>query len=292
MEKEEKKVFKTLSIGDIHGRDSWKILLFGSRENYEKWRDVCDENIDSIDSNEFPLFKYNKVIFIGDYVDSFDIPPVLIKKNLEELIHLKLKFPGLIILLLGNHDISYIKDLYCGGFQPAMLHDYKDLFSTKLEGESIFSVAYQYKDWLWTHAGITMGFYNDVIVPLKNNKKSRFADIYKNCKDLAEVINFMYDSVEEKIFNVGFSRGGYKKVPGPFWADKRDLNGKPALSINQIVGHTPQSLIKGYEFNEGRYKDHPISLYFIDNLGGGMDQVLDIEFSEEIPKINIVSIKI
>ena len=280
--------FRTLSLGDTHGRDIWKIALFGGRKEYEQWREICDEG--PVDIRDYPLSKYDKVVFIGDYVDSWLIPLSTIKMNLSDIVHLKLHFPEIIVLILGNHDTSYINNLFCSGFQGSMQHDYNELFSTKLERDSIFQMAYQHKDWLWTHAGITMGFYNTVIVPLMNDKKSRFSTFYKNCTNLAEIINFMYESGEESIFNIGWSRGGYSRAPGPLWADKTDLTGKPALGVNQIVGHTPQDYINWRIFEGGRHEKHPIKVYFIDDLEYGANQILDIDFTDEIPIISIITL--
>lgn len=280
---------RILSLGDTHGRDLWKIALFGSRAAYEEWRMKCDSS--EVDISKYPIAKYDKVVFIGDYVDSFLIEPGMIKHNLHEIVHLKTKFPEVVILLLGNHDISYKNGNYCSGYRAEMLHDYQELFNTKIGGESIFQAAFQHKDWLWTHAGVTLGFYNDIVVPLMSGKKGgRFASFYKKCKNLAEILNFMYESGNNDIFRVGYSRGGWSKVPGPFWADKSDLTHKPMFEMNQIVGHTPCDLIRGVEFASGRYEPKVISLYFIDNLEYGMNQVLDLDFSTEIPTINIIEL--
>ena len=176
---------RILSIGDIHGRDFWKIACFGSRAAYEEWRNHCeDPNEDLSNYPSYPLSDYDHIIFIGDYLDSFIILPVDIKRNLEEIIHFKLKFPNKVVCLLGNHDVSYWNNMHCAGFQAAMKWDYVKLLETKIKGDSIFQVAFQYKDWLWSHAGITMGFYEDIIKPLTNPKKTRFWQFYKDCKDM------------------------------------------------------------------------------------------------------------
>ena len=281
------KDLKIRTIGDTHGRITWKIACFGSESNYERWRSNCDDPNHAL---EFPIYNYDRVIFIGDYVDSFLIAQVDIKRNLGEIIHLKEMFTERVILLLGNHDVSYINRQYCSGYQAHMQHDYASLFATKIKGESIFQAAYQYKDWLWTHAGVTMGFYNEIMEPLKNDKNSRFSSFYKGCKNLADILNFMYTSNNEDIFRVGRSRGGWSNVPGPFWADKGDLSHKPMIGINQIVGHTPVDLIKGIEFQGGRYSSKPVSIYFIDTLEYGKNQVLDTNFNEEPPLIEVIDL--
>ena len=67
------------AIGDIHGRNDWE----------------------KVDPN-----KYDKIIFVGDYVDSFDIPTGEILKNLENIIAFKKEYYDKVILLLGNHILN------------------------------------------------------------------------------------------------------------------------------------------------------------------------------------------
>ena len=275
-----------LSIGDIHGRSIWKIACFGTSEKYEAWRDNCDDP--KYDLSELPLFMYDKIVFIGDYVDSWLFSNIEIKKNLEEIVHFKTCFPDKVVLILGNHDISYKDNVYCSGFKAEMLHDYKELFNTKINGDSIFQAAFQYKDWLWTHAGLTLGFYVTHIEKLLKEKDNRFYSFYKSCTNVAEILNFMYNSNNQDIFRVGYSRQGSSPNPGPFWADRNELHGKPAFGLNQIVGHTPCDKILGYKYIGGRYESHPISIYFIDNLEYGMNQVMSIDFNHEEPKIDFL----
>lgn len=69
---------KTLSCGDTHGLGV---------------ADIMSEIID----------QHDKIIFIGDYVDSFNIDDMSISANLFDIISLKEKYPEKIILLWGNH---------------------------------------------------------------------------------------------------------------------------------------------------------------------------------------------
>lgn len=72
---------RILVIGDIHGHDSWKAIV----------------------ENE----KYDKVVFLGDYVDSFTLQPLTIVKNLREILKFKRENKDKVVLLWGNHDHSY-----------------------------------------------------------------------------------------------------------------------------------------------------------------------------------------
>jgi len=108
---------KVLCIGDIHGRDDWK-----DKVNYALTHFV------------------NKIIFIADYVDSFDIDPCEILYNLKEIIEYKKKYPEKIILLLGNHDYAYVFGYSnISGYNYTIQYDYKQLFQ---ENWDLFDIAW------------------------------------------------------------------------------------------------------------------------------------------------------
>jgi metallophosphoesterase superfamily enzyme len=71
---------KLLAIGDIHGRDVWKDINF---------------------------LAFDKVVFVGDYVDSYIRSDWQVYQNLKEIIDLKKQNFDKVVLLLGNHDIHY-----------------------------------------------------------------------------------------------------------------------------------------------------------------------------------------
>src|SRR6476660_917534 len=99
---------RIIAIGDLHGKDCWKEI-------------------------DFSL--YEKVIFVGDYVDGFNASNHEIFNNLLELIQLKKSNTAKFILLLGNHDIQYLygPDYRCSGFRPEAQFDLEELFSKNRE---------------------------------------------------------------------------------------------------------------------------------------------------------------
>ena len=73
-----------LLLPDIHGRPFWKKAV--------------EENLDKVD----------KVIFLGDYLDSYPYENITRKdaiRNFQEILDFKRGSPEKIILLLGNHKI-------------------------------------------------------------------------------------------------------------------------------------------------------------------------------------------
>jgi predicted MPP superfamily phosphohydrolase len=85
---------KTIVIGDIHGRDCWK----------------------SIVANEAP----DRVIFIGDYFDSYDDYTAAEQMyNFQEIIDWKKSGQCGVAILIGNHDYHYMRGIteHYSGYQ-------------------------------------------------------------------------------------------------------------------------------------------------------------------------------
>ncbi len=216
-----------ITIGDVHGLSFWKEFIFGTE--YEKWRATIDHGA----TEDKSLLKYEKIIFIGDYFDSFTVGNAEMKQNILDIIHLKKALGDKVVLLIGNHDIHYIDRNYrCSGFRPEMWYDFNDIMR---ENRNLFQAAYQYEDILWSHAGLTAGSWRLYSKYLE--------EIGTEYPDYAEALNALYEMHYEPLFYAGYGRGGYSSNPGIFWADRRELLKDPE-QISQIVGHTPVSDIE------------------------------------------------
>jgi hypothetical protein len=235
---------KTLTIGDIHGRDSWKSFT---------------QDLDS----------YDKIIFIGDYVDSFTVSNVLMLHNLVEIIELKKQNPDKVVLLLGNHDIQYIvPNQSCSGYRPEMQYDLQDLFRKNLD---LFQMAYQYENTLWTHAGVSEGWLKQ-LERLLANPTFKYSDIVaeRNPETLADKINLAWELKLSVLYYVDTYSGGTNAWAGPLWVRPIILNNWP-IKMNQVVGHTPQATIWTNPV-EGN-----VTHYFIDCLEYGEEKPLVLE---------------
>jgi len=210
-------------IGDVHGRDEWMEIV-----------------------NE-ALLKFKKIVFVGDYVDSFNVRPVLIKHNLEAIIGIKIQHPDVITLLLGNHDWAYIYDEKAiSGFQWQMWQDYKKIFNDNID---LFDVAWGYtntdtgKYTLATHAGLTYEYWTKIILPRVHNFNDKLHNLTEGGNldkyKIHEVLNFMKG--DKDLWKVGNMRGG-SGTPGPLWADYLELLEDPYPDINQVFGHTASGL--------------------------------------------------
>jgi len=117
---------KHLVIGDLHGKDVWE---------------------------EVDISSYDKIVFVGDYVDHWTLPDRFIYQNLQNVIELKRENFEKVELLLGNHDVQYLHypHYLCSGFRPTMQRSLSFLFN---ENRDLFKVAYQRENFIISHAGI------------------------------------------------------------------------------------------------------------------------------------------
>ena len=207
---------KLLCIGDVHGRDDWEDIIAES------------------------LSKFHKIVFVGDYIDSFHISAAEQMYNLKRIIEYKKKYSDVITLLLGNHDIAAIDGRSSiSGYQFHYASEYRQIFK---ENHELFQVAQGYinpvtnRYTLVTHAGLTMTYYNKYMLPLINDKESHLDKL-----ELHEVLNFMRNN--DILWKVGSMRGG-TGTPGPLWADYVEFLDDPYTGINQIFGHTAAGTVE------------------------------------------------
>lgn len=254
---------KILSIGDIHGRDTWKEILFGSSYEYNIWATAVANGASPVDElwKDMPFMSYDKIIFVGDYVDSYKISNSVIKHNLHEIIELKKALGDLVVLLIGNHDVQYIvDDQVCSGYRPEMHIDLKQMFT---ENADLFKFAHSETDkngqiWLWSHAGVTTGWY-DLFKKTIEHDSYRHRHLFGDIKNdsIADMLNMAWKVREETLFYVDAYSGGSAKWAGPVWVRPAVFTQHSLDNVFQVVGHTPVK-----SFSEHKEKNH--SLFFID----------------------------
>jgi hypothetical protein len=244
---------KILTIGDIHGLENWKSKLFGNQLKFEHWkREIQSRSKDSLEE-EYPLNDYHRIIFIGDYVDSFTISDDKILQNLRDIILLKREYPEKIILLIGNHDVQYIdNDHFCSGYRGTMRFDLHQTFNENLD---LFQMAHyeeipllegrRNRKVLWTHAGVTQGWLNDLDRSAFYNTKHRFYEILKDNQTdrIDQKLQLAWALRLTPIFAVDSYSGGSSSWAGPIWVRPHILSYENLTGIDQIVGHTPKSTI-------------------------------------------------
>lgn len=195
---------KLLIIGDLHGKNYWE---------------------------EIRVNRYDKIIFLGDYVDHWNESDEHIYRNLQNLILLKEEYPERLELLLGNHDIQYLHypKYLCSGFRQSMQPELSRLFNLKAP---LFKIAWQKNDHIFTHAGITNAWYREFLqIP-------RVAQLKEENDTLAGLLNKTEQTAERDILHrAGVLRGGYGSG-GVTWADRQELASDMLTGYHQVVGHT------------------------------------------------------
>jgi len=169
---------KTLVIGDLHGQ-----------------KNLAEKAIDT----GYP------VIFVGDYVDSFNKDAVACIETLKFV--LESIESGKAQGLLGNHEMSYIDDsMRCSGYNPLTHNMIRHLDISSLK-------SYMYAEgFLITHAGISQNLLNS------------------NHINLDEYL------LKEDYNQIGRSRGGSSLCGGLYWCDWSEFD--PVEGVDQIVGHS------------------------------------------------------
>jgi len=218
---------KTVIIGDTHGRSTWKEI-------------VAQEQAD-------------RVIFIGDYFDSFDIDPVVQQYNFKEIIEFKEKGECEVILLVGNHDFHYYPggETY-SGYRAGAAPINRQLLQ---ENEHHLQMCYQLDNILFSHAGIGDNWLTH------QNKYEPGVDP----GTIADFVNAIWKHQPNRFMFCGIDQYGNTKTQTPIWIRPQALmagNRDTFLKKDyiQVVGHTAVEKIdiKG-KSTGGRY-------YFIDTL--------------------------
>ena len=268
---------KILSIGDIHGRDLWKFYTHGSSYEYDLWKISVEAGADSTDYDfwkEYTYAQVDKIIFVGDYCDSFNKTGEQILENLKEIILFKKALGDKVVLLLGNHDIQYIvPNEICSGFRPEMKFDLEQLFNENIE---LFKIAHEEvgedgSKWLWTHAGVTSGWYEKDLLRVFQYDRFRHKavsdEFFKEERSVSEIINFSFMLRLGTLWNVDSHSGGLCMWAGPVWVRPYILNYWPLEGYNQIMGHTPQADVWIVDEDEEGEVYNGFKHYYIDILG-------------------------
>ena len=232
---------KTLILGDTHGRSNWKLAIH-------------KENAD-------------RVIFIGDYFDSFEFSGVEQIDNFKQIIQYKIDNPQVeVVLLIGNHDHHYFPEVgYTGtsGFQRTLAPSIMQVVD---ENRYHLQMAYGFGDYLFTHAGVSPIFMDQIFGPDDWSKENVVVDLNEMFRYKPKAFDFN-----------GLEASGNNATQTPIWIRPRSLmhaNKKHPKSLKkdyiQVVGHTQMQKIdlKGSDqFTGGRY-------YFIDTMDTSGDYLV------------------
>jgi hypothetical protein len=224
---------KTIILGDTHGRSTWKLAI----------------NQD----------KPDRVIFMGDYFDSYEFSGVEQIANFKEIIKYKEDNPQVeVVMLIGNHDHHYFPEVgYTGttGYQSKIAPSITQVVD---ENRNHLQMAYGFGDFLFTHAGVSPVFMDEV-----------FGENDWSIENIVVDLNEMFRYKPRAFDFNGFESTGDNTTQTPIWIRPRSLmsaNKKHPKGLKnnyiQVVGHTQMQKLDlegSDKFTGGRY-------YFIDTM--------------------------
>ena len=202
---------KILIIPDVHGRSFWRSAVASG--------------------------DYDKIIFLGDYVDPYPderIGELTALHGLMDIIDFYDRHPDQVVLLLGNHDLHYLSPYY-HEMCPCDRYDEKhsDVLHLLFTKGDRFNLAHEEtigsQKYLFTHAGVNQPWLK------RNLKVIRQPDAIHLNRLL------LFDEGIETLRQVGLLRWGMYLTGSVVWSDCEELAvSDPLPDVYQIVGHTRQ----------------------------------------------------
>ena len=218
---------KILIIGDVHGRTFWK--------------EACSHKDD-----------FEKIVFLGDYVSPYPYEEISNDEAIgvfREILDFKKENPEKVVLLIGNHDLSYFNVSIC-----ECRTDFKnwDLLNRMYaENLDLFDLAWETeiggKRYFFSHSGVRKGWLKCVAgewFKWDDIDKLPSADMFNNAfhQVYGDEGDGMCDreDFEHLIGVYSFYRGwGGWDYGSIVWADIREYqNGPEFEDVMFICGHT------------------------------------------------------
>jgi len=206
---------RIVAIGDIHAHTSWKKII------------------------EKELPKADKIIFIGDYFDTFqDVKPVEQVQIFSEIIELKKANPDKIVVLLGNHDYHYLKHIKVGysGYSSTTKSLVQDLLTECVDKNEI-QLCFKHDKFLFTHAGVSQTWVKNI------TREGILTEFHFEPENIEQTLNDILKTSPKLLnFTIGrnLSSSGEDITQTPIWIRPYSLKKDMIPYFTQIVGHTPQ----------------------------------------------------
>ena len=229
---------KTLVVGDLHLKQTIVLPLL-------------DEAVRRTGAS--------RVVFLGDYVDDWGATgadEVREMRALAEWVAERREGGLSVTCLIGNHDWVYLE-----GVQEVYTH-----LEVRAEVEPLMRclrprIAAVVGECLVTHAGLTRKWAEANGVPLGSLATP------ESVAEFLDSLLYVPGSREHAaLYDCGRGRGGCG-LPGPLWADLRELEADAPPGLPQIVGHTPRRTVSLVE----PMCDEPTTIVCADTLSTNRD---------------------
>lgn len=196
---------RIVALGDTHGRGIWKDIA------------AKEENDDTM------------IVFIGDYFDTHGggYSGNRQIENFKDILAYKKAKPDNVILLTGNHDFHYIKDIdeQYSGYQMNYAADISNVLQEALDG-GLMQMCYTKDNYVFTHAGVTMTWCLDNEIDIT---------------DLEREINDLFKTNPKAFkFTMGdnLDNSGDDVTQPPIWVRPNSLSIDKLDGVTYVIGHT------------------------------------------------------
>jgi len=195
-----------------------KIIALGDTHGEQWWKEIVETEKDA-----------DKIIFVGDYFDSFYVRPKDQIENFKEIIEFKKQNIDKVELLFGNHDFHYLSKMgerYCG-YKKEHSDEYQVLIKDALR-EGLMKMAHIEGEYLFSHAGISSTW---------------LVEAGFEAGDVAAFVNGTFKTAPEKFKffdKPGSDTTGDNIYQSPIWIRPRSLAEDATPKYIQVIGHTRQ----------------------------------------------------
>ena len=207
--------------------------------------------------------KYDKVIFLGDYLDPYSGEPNLEENSIEmlnDIISLKKSNPDKYILLTGNHTDHYIWSNMAEASRKswAFREVYNEIFIKNLD---LFQITYIYNNTIFSHAGITPEWAYRFLADYMKYDESALEEnlVLETAKILMDTpLKDFNKHYIKALSNISSTyRGGFDDYGSCEWADIYEHIDLANSTIDNIV---PKHKSDGYYqiFGHSQLKENPI----------------------------------
>lgn len=206
---------KTLVVGDLHLKQQFVL-----------------PRIDGMLAGDAEI---GRVVFLGDACDDWGANEADELNAMEFYAKWVREHRGRgmrIDVLLGNHDFCYVRGKRGPGSIMSIMRNLRTILEDALQAKVACAVG----PYLCSHAGVT-GVW----------AKRFLADVPADAVAIAQRLNEMLADSSHwgDLDSCPPSRGGWS-LPGPLWADLRDMLDDALSGVPQIVGHSPVERVENY----------------------------------------------
>ena len=194
-----------------------KILVFGDIHGLMDWEGILKKET------------FDKVVFLGDYVDSHEnLSPDVFKTTLRKLIDVKQQLQDRCVLLYGNHDASYLNNEQSSQWNQKTNDECLEYLQF-LYDERLIQPVFIHDDIIFSHAGVSKTWLSDIAC---------LNDVYDITFDNLPLCTFDFN------LYCGYDEYGDTVSQSPIWIRPGSLLQDKIDGYRQVVGHTRMEVPK------------------------------------------------